>query len=506
MIRSMYNATSGMKASTEKVGVISNNIANSQTVGFKGQRVEFADVFYQQLRSPSAPGSTFPGTNPMDVGNGVMITAMSNNFAQGAVTSSSRKTDVSIQGDGFFVVQGAGGEAERVFTRAGNFDLTLQGELVTKSSMYVMGWMANPVTGEINSGAGLSRITIPFGQLYDPQVSSQMRVEGNLNATAKQGDVTGFQVPTFDHLGVKHIVDLNFTKTGTPGEFIYTAVPTDQFTASPSIKDAVLSMNGGVASALEKGSYTIQTVAGGVPGTVDISLISPSGATVLTQNVSDTDQKVILNDGTNNWFTITYEGGGALPSNATFEVGDVGRLQFDPTGNLLGITDSGGAAYTPTINFTPDQTGMPLNVQLDLSALRSLATQNTVQMTSTDGNGASTLVNFTVGDGGIISGYYDDGTIRDIGQIAVATFKNNSGLTRVGAQGFRTTAASGDPQIGLPNDGGRGQIKSLSLENSNVELTDEFVDLMSTQKFMQANSKTIQISDTILDVTINLIR
>ncbi|WP_336770269.1 flagellar hook protein FlgE [Bacillus bombysepticus] len=508
MIRAMFNATSGMRASSEKLTNISNNIANSQTVGFKGQRTEFSDVFYQQLRSPSSPGNGYPGTNPMDAGNGVQVSAMTNLFSQGNVTSSSKKTDMAIQGEGFFITGNDIG-TDRVYTRAGNFDLSSSNDLITQNGRYVLGWNADPRTGEINASSSLSKITIPFGQVSEPKQSTNAFIEGNLNGSAKKGEIVGMEIPTFDKKGGKHNLGMNFIKTDTPGEFLYAAVLQDQFRKSDSIGNAVMKISEDVVTQLKKGDYTLQTAPGATAGTVDITVVDPTGATVFTKNISDTDQNVAIDDGKNTWFTIDYKAGKAgVGAPATFTVGDVGRMEFGPTGKLQKLSDISGAVspYKPSVVYTPRETNEPVNIDLDLAGLSSFATQNNVKLKSTDGNGASTLTNFTVSDGGNIVGYYSDGTMRDIGRVATATFTNPAGLTREGGQGFRETSASGVPDIGVSNTGSRGQVKALALEMSNVDISTEFVELLSAQRMLQANSKTIQVSNEILDSTINIIR
>lgn len=508
MIRALYSATSGMRASSEKLTNTSNNIANSQTVGFKAQRTEFSDVFYQRLRSPSSPGNGYPGTNPMDVGNGVQVSAMTNLFSQGNVVSSTKKTDMAIQGDGFFVTGNDQGQ-DRVYTRAGNFDLSSSNDLISQSNRYVLGWNADPVTGVVDAAATIGKITIPFGRVMEPKQSTEAIVNGNLNSSAEQGAVVGVQIPSWDKLGGQHNVDLNFVKTANTGEFIYAAVLQDQFSPSASIENAVMKISEGVASQLEKGTYTLQTAPGGTAGTVDISVIDPGGSVVFTKNISDVEQNVAIDDGTNTWFTIAYKSGSAgVGAPATFTVGDVGRMTFDSNGRMTQITDATGVVnpYQPTVSYTPSSTGLMVNMEVDFRTMTSYVTQDTVKLASTDGHGAASLVNYTVSDGGSIMGYYTDGSSVEIAKIALATFTNPAGLTREGGQGFRETPASGTSDVGAANTGSRGEIKALALETANVDLSGEFIELLSAQRMLQANGKTIQVSNDIMDVTINIIR
>lgn len=502
MIRALYNGTSGMAAAQQALSTVSNNIANSQTIGFKSQSTQFEEVFYQQLKSPSSPGPQLSGTNPSDVGNGVRVSSISTNFGQGSITSTSGKTDVAIQGEGFFVVANEDGSG-RKYTKAGNFDVSKDYELVTKTGHYVLGWNVDPVTGQLSTGAAIEPIRMPIGQVGEPKETTQGTVSGNLDRTAKIGSSYGIQIPTYDRLGVRHDVDFNYIKTSND-TYRYIAVPSDQFKPSAGIEKAVLRPSEGNANAIIKGDYMINVVPGATPGTSDITVLDPTGATVLTQSVTDVDQTVTLTDGTNTWFTVNFKGGTGT-STSSLTVGEAGDVQFDSSGSIIAMTGSGPGG-NPQINYTPSETGQLVTMNLRMDGVTSLAADNGVRLDNTDGYGSSTLVNFSLSDGGGVQGYYSDGTIRTIGQLATATFANNAGLTREGSGYYVPTPNSGEPDVGVPGTGTRASIKSQSLESSNVDLAEEFVDMVSVQKMFQANAKVITTSQDVLDTVIQLIR
>ena len=502
MIRMMSNGTSGMLATETALTNTSNNISNSQTTAYKKQLTNFEEVFYQEIKTPSAPNGNYAGTNGSDVGNGVRTSSISTDFSQGSVNSTGNKTDLGIQGDGFFVVGDSNGN-NKLYTRAGNFDLSKDNQLVTKNGQYVLGWNMDKITGAISSGAALAPITIPLGQISKPNQSTQMSISGNIDISMNNGESYGLQVPSYDSLGVHHDIDINFVKTGG-NQYRYIMTPVDQFKTSASVDSAILRSSDSVATLLKKGDYQIKTAPSATPGDVDITVTDPTGATVLTQSVTDVNQSVTLSDGTNNWFTIDYKSGGA-PSTATYTVGEVGDITFNTIGQVSNITGS-SASGKPEITYTPSQTGTPVNIDVTMDTLTGLSTDSGIKMDSTDGAPSAVLSSYTISDGGTVSGEYSDGSIKPIGQIALATFPNAEGLTKVGSGYYTQTVNSGLPDVGMPNTSSRGQIKSQALEMSNVDLASEFVDLMGNEKAFQANTKVIRGADDILTSVINLIQ
>ena len=143
MMRSMFSGVSGLRAHQTKMDVIGNNIANVNTVGFKSGRVTFQEVFNQTLRGAGAPDAATGrgGTNPMQVGLGIDVGAVDTIVTRGSLQRTDNPTDLSIEGDGFFIVKGGNADTYR-FTRAGNFGIDRLGNLVTGCGMNVYGWQA----------------------------------------------------------------------------------------------------------------------------------------------------------------------------------------------------------------------------------------------------------------------------------------------------------------------------------------------------------------------------
>jgi flagellar hook protein FlgE len=209
---------SGLYANQQKLGVIGNNLANINTVAFKGSNVEFAD-----LVSQSIGGS---GLNPMQIGLGVGVGSIMPNFSQGGIEGTGVATHLAIQGAGFFVV---GDPTQRAFTRAGNFAFDATGTLVTADGLPVQGYTTiDPVTGLVVTTGQPTNIVIPPGVLREPAPTTQFGMFTNLDAAAAVGDTFTSSVQIYDALGVAHVATVTYTKTG-PNAWSYAmTVPGDE--------------------------------------------------------------------------------------------------------------------------------------------------------------------------------------------------------------------------------------------------------------------------------------
>jgi flagellar hook protein FlgE len=215
MLRSMFSAISGLRAHQTKLDVTGNNIANVNTVGFKGSQTVFQDTLSQVIRAGGAPAQDRGGSNPAQVGLGVKVAAITTNWTQGATQSTGRSTDFMIEGDGFFVTRSG---TEQLFTRAGSFDFDGSGKLVTPDGSILRGWMAD-ANGTINSNGPITDLSVPYGQVVSPRATGGAGVTagsmgGNLDADATVGDVVQTAVTMYDRLGVPQEVSYTYTNTG----------------------------------------------------------------------------------------------------------------------------------------------------------------------------------------------------------------------------------------------------------------------------------------------------
>src|SRR5439155_1584833 len=170
----LTTALTGMQAAETQVDVVGNNLANSQTVGFKASEAIFATQFLQTHSLGSAPTATDGGTNPRQTGLGTRVAAISPDFTQGTIEISSSPSDLAIQGDGFFMVQNSDGE--RLYTRNGEFKTNAANELVTLTGERVLGFGVD--TDYQIQRTTLVPLTIPLGTAATAQPTRNAYLQG----------------------------------------------------------------------------------------------------------------------------------------------------------------------------------------------------------------------------------------------------------------------------------------------------------------------------------------
>jgi flagellar hook protein FlgE len=207
----MFSAISGLRAHQTKMDVTGNNIANVNTVGFKGSQTVFQDTLSQVIRAGGTPAADRGGTNPAQVGLGVKVAATTTNWTQGATQNTGRSTDFMIEGDGFFVTRAG---TENLYTRAGSFDFDGQGKLVAPNGAILQGWTAD-ANGVVNTNGPADDLSVPYGQIVSPKQTTTGSVEGNLPAGAATGTTFQTNAVMYDSQGVAQKVFYNFTKTAT---------------------------------------------------------------------------------------------------------------------------------------------------------------------------------------------------------------------------------------------------------------------------------------------------
>jgi flagellar hook protein FlgE len=417
---------SGLTASSNALSVISNNLANLNTIGFKDQQANFKDLFYQTL------GTTGSG-DPMQLGAGSVIGTVSTNFNNGNVNNTGVPTDVAITGNGLFVVSDASGAFR--YTRAGNFSVDTNGELKTSDGLSVMGYPA--VNGVINTAQGLSTIQLGQGTISPPVPTTQIQLGSNLDATAAVGG-TPFSTPItlFDSLGNSHVLTVQFTKT-----------------------------------AANAWDYQI---------------------TIPAADIAGATAPVVVNSG-----SMAFNGAGQLVSTFTGPGGT--GVATTPPANITGITINNLADGANNLTFAWNLLGANGN-----PTLTQVASPSTTSTTTQNGYGSGTLQKFTIDSDGVIQGSFSNGQTLAIAQIALANFANNQGLQRLGSNNYQSTLASGAAVIGAANTGGRGSISGGALELSNVDISQEFTQLIVTQRGFQANARVVTTFDQITQETINL--
>ena len=445
----LFTAVTGLQAFQRRLDVIANNVANVNTVGFRGSRVLFGDLFSQTLEGASAPEGTFGGTNPSQVGLGVGVATIDVDHTQGSLTATGFSSDLAIQGAGMFILNDGG---SNTFTRDGSFSLNANGFLIDPATgLFVQGFGLDD-DGNLDIQSEVGNLQIPLGGAAIVQATTLTTLVGNLSADASIGDPLAIPpippdtvtrtIRVFDSLGTAREIELTFTKIAQvdSGGTLFNAWEWDATFDGTSV------VNFGAST-----------------GTRSVLLFNPDGS--LAQAGFD--------DGSGA-FVDTLMPGEFNISIASFPGDSVPITPFEFNVNYTAVTSLSGLSELTN----PTQDGFPLGV----------------------------LEDFNIGENGIINGVFSNGLTRVLGQVALATFSNVAGLERVGSNRFRVSSSSGMAQIGQSNTGGRGSIGGGVLEGSNVDLGTEFSNMIVTQRGFQANARTITIADTLLGEAVNLVR
>jgi len=226
---SFYASLSGLSSNANSLSVIGNNLANLNTIGFKGSSSTFQDMFNAAALGQGTSGNG----NPIQIGLGTQLSSINQNFGQGSFQSTSNTTDMGLSGSGFFTLQTAAGG--RVYSRAGNFSLNHAGSLIDPNGNSVLGW--NAVAGAISTSGALVPIQINLGASSQPIPTSQITMTTNLNASTATGSTFVAPVTVYDSLGASHNLTATYTKTATTGQWTM-ALTTDDASATVAVVPA----------------------------------------------------------------------------------------------------------------------------------------------------------------------------------------------------------------------------------------------------------------------------
>jgi len=466
LLGSMFTGNTGLQAASKGVSVVGDNIANTNTVGFKASRIHFQEMLQEFIVGSS-------GVN--QVGRGVQMSRIEKLFTQGALQFTGVPTDLAIDGDGFFTVKEPHiQQSQNMYTRAGQFRFDKDGFLVSQSGARVQGYNSQ---GNSQLSGVLTDIEIENTNLA-PQASTQVDLSMNLDPNAPEipggfdstdestrDASSNFRttVVLYDSLGNPHSVEVYGTKT--------------------SAADAGVNLNAGVnPGENEAAVWKFHAV---IPST-DLNGGNPNDPNAVTEFDLGTllfNENGQLSRSITNNISVPWEGASAGSVNIGF--GDP-LHEAAPVGpNLIRVPGNTG------------RSGSTLWGEVRESALNSI---------SQDGYGTGVLQNITVDGNGFITGAYNNGQSQILGQVALARFIDPTGLVSNGGNNFVESRESGAPVIGSPRTGSRGGIVSGSLEASNVELSEEFIQLISYQRAFQANSRIIQTADGLMQEVFQILR
>ena len=539
MMRSLFSGVSGLKNHQTRMDVIGNNISNVNTTGFKSGRVTFTDTLNQTLTGASRAAKGKGGTNPKQVGLGSVLGSIDTIFTNGSVQSTGKNTDLCLSGSGLFIVNDPSGT---YYTRNGAFEFDEAGNYVLPGSgMFVKGWMAKDgVLPESKSAGNMANIVIPAGKAMAAKATTVTNYSNNLNASSPM--IREMEITYEDGSSAKLVTD----KTTVVN------IPTDTTSASVTVKKADGSLDLKTLTDANTGDYKLggtfegdtiveikYTTAAGVDTTVrdyvDFDEEPPAGSkkiTAATLKLSDDTTQVVTSgkytadhsiplattvnvydslgvehvvpiniekSDKNTWLaylaktTLKEKGGDVKLEMEPVEIkfSEIGKFESG-TGNLrLNYDASTAKAENQEIN-------------LNFSSLSQFSGSSTINVAA-DGNAAGNLSSVTIDSTGTITGTYTNGVVQAEAQVAVAQFYNPAGLTKTGNSLYQKSNNSGTATVSTAADLGV-TITPSALEMSNVDVANEFSDMIITQRGFQSNSKIITVSDEMLETLINMKR
>lgn len=551
-------SVSGIKNSQKHIDVTSNNIANTNSYGFKKSRAEFADVYANSIYSNSKTAS----------GMGVVNTVVSQQFTQGSLSGDTgNPLDMAIQGNGFFVLKGNDSDSLS-FTRNGAFQLDKEGYIVTATGEYLQGWDVNDdgtaTSLDLN---GTKKLQLP-SDTGAPQMSTNIGIGVNLPADKK-----AYEVPT-------NITADPWGKHNTAGDFTadkiqyginrkpdgtVSAQPTDNSfkqyfvnfdpknsstyhaSTSQTIHDSLGGAHTLTYYMIKMGpdapdsNNTVWNVIPFVDGTpVDVAMQGKENPVVMT--VPNGNSSV---SGANFFgFQVTFKPNGEFLSQIPSKIELVNPAVANPPQGQTGLTNSlreklfgvNGAAnnaggsinntnyYDVTFEVQDPKNKKPLfkgdgslhsSIGQGVDPLQNLhisfkATQygsSNFQVTgapTNDGYATGILTGMSVDENGVIQCEYSNGRLLQIGKVAMADFANTQGLSKIGDTQWKQSISSGEAIAKEANTGSAGSIKGSNLELSNVDLTSELVELITAQRNYQANAQSLQTNNTVMDSILNI--
>ena len=554
MVRSMYSGVAGMKSHQQRMDVIGNNIANVNTYGFKSSRVTFRDMFYQNIRNASAGTSTRGGVSPSGIGYGSQIASIDKLMTQSSMTSTGQPLDCAITGDGFFQVQDSDGNI--FYTRAGMLDIDqATGYLVDLNGYFVLGTQGPDVIGKAPGNSKIQVKLDPLEAAAGSKTETIQNVEYILSATnyTTAGNVnfnfsldnempTGQNIrvvvdgnsiavkvnPTAQFNSLSEFMDeVNQAITDARGGVEHPAglftITADPEPAGPLTGEQIVNSDSGPTG----GKITFATT--GLPTGFAVkdygSAFSASGAMNITITPKDpalapddptqTYRVSVTEAGTGATYTIdqdltyaqlTNSAGVHLVNNKGTDANDSFDLRI-PSGFCTKNVDNTQNPPVTTYTYLPADTPLGTATPQTPSGNIGLGSKDFLLEGGTEG-GPQSLMNLTgiaIGADGIIRAQ-NAGKDIIVGRIDLANFDNPQGLDQAGNSYFTATDNSGKAKYAVPGEDGTGALKNSTLEMSNVDLSQEFSDMIVTQRGFQANSRLITVSDTMLEELINLKR
>ena len=378
------------------------------------------------------------------LGLGVTTMTVQKLFSQGGFTTTGLATDVAIQGNGLFVLKGNhGGEEGTFYTRNGQFTMDKDGYFTNLEGLRVQGLQAD-ASGTVTSGL-LGDLQV--GNASAPaKATDSITIRGNLDQTSK--------VPTWDAANPK---------------------TTSNFTTSMTVYDSL--------------GKAIQ---------LDIYFTKNDAATTTAGDSGDWTYHV-MTDGAN----LALDGAGAPAVPGTAAEVATGALRFDQQGRLISNATSDTLKFNPKDSVNPQPLKFNFGSGTEdggngLDGLTQYAATSAVSFVTQAGSSSGSLSSVSVGQDGTITGGFTNGQTRTLGQLIIANFKAPDQLGRIGSTLYAEKPQSGPPTLGTPATADRGSLSAGTLEQSNVDISKEFIRMIAAQRNFEANSKTLTTADSLL--------
>lgn len=550
MVRSLNSGVAALKSHQTRLDVIGNNIANVNTYGFKGSRVTFRDLYYQSTKGAAAPGSG-GGINPSQIGYGSTMGSIDVMHGQAALTTTGNPLDLAISGEGFFQVMD--GEGNKYYTRAGMLDIDSAGNLIDTNGNFILG-----VNGKaVGKGADSQKITLAIPAVDPAKASGKVDFNNSTISITAGKETTagniGFSITASSDLALNEKAKAT-VKSGSISVVLNANEKFASFAdVTKAITAAITAANGGEDH--PAGPFTIAigdslNALFSDPGVVaDRGLTGAEICATTANNKAPTDGTFVTGtpEATVNGISVVdawngFKGstaGGALKATentgaGTTEItftgsdGKVYKATVDiddiKSGNTVKLyTQTAGTTPTDnqseflTLKFTADgytalkdatTTGLKGKVG-DSQPGRALGLGQNIKLEGGTEGGPQTvkdLSSIAIGADGVITGVHGILGELELGRIDLATFDNPKGLAEVGDTYFQATENSGTATPNKIGEGGTGSVVQSMLEMSSVDISEEFTNMITTQRGFQANSRIVTVTDTMLEELINLKR
>ncbi|OLU32676.1 flagellar hook protein FlgE [Pseudomonas sp. PA15(2017)] len=485
---------SGLRAATSDLNVTGNNIANAGTAGFKQSRAEFADLYASSMLSS--------GSNP--IGSGVLLSDVSQLFSQGNINYTQNSLDLAIQGSGFFRTSNNG---DISYTRAGYFGTDREGFIVNNFGHNLQGYGVD-ANGNLQNGI-IGNLRVETAS-QAPRSTSTITQPFNLNSTES--------VPVLRQSAYDTAYQTAFNGVLLPGNPNPTPAQIAAATAAATPAE--------LAAANAAGATAGTTAANASFNPADPTSYNRSTSVNIfdAQGNAHSFTQYFVKTGANNWdVKILVDGRNpldptstqALSAGVTFDAS--GKMQaIDPANLNAGLTVApdgsinmnGWVPAAPTnaegTTWAPNGSTASAAIKFDFRGSTQFNSTFSVAKVVQDGYSTGELAGLQIDETGQLFARYTNGQTKVQGQLVLANFANMQGLTPVGKTAWVQSSESGEPVIGTPKSGTLGSLQSGALEDSNVELSDQLVNLIVAQRNYQANAKTIETESAITQTIINL--